>query len=158
MRITLLLVGKTTFGYVKDAVELYRSRISRYVQFALVEIPELKGVSSLSQESIKEKEGDLILSRLKPGDDVILLDERGMELRSVEFASYLQRKFVSASGRDIVFVVGGAYGFSDKVYARADGKLSLSRMTFSHQLVRAVFTEQLYRALTIIKGEPYHHE
>ncbi len=158
MKITLLLMGKTAFDWVARAVELYSSRISHYAPFSVVELPELRNVSSLSQESIKEREGELLLSKVKSGDDVILLDERGKEMRSVEFASFLERKFVTASGRDIVFIIGGAYGFSEKVYGRADSKLSLSRMTFSHQLVRAIFTEQLYRAFTIIKGEPYHHE
>ena len=125
--------------------------------FALEEIPELKNVSSLTREQIKEKEGEGILRRIKAGDEVILLDERGRELRSVELAGLLRDK-LARGARDLVFVIGGAYGFSDAVYDRSDAMLSLSRMTFSHQMVRTIFAEQLYRAFTIIKGEPYHHE
>ena len=143
--------------WVCEGLGVYTSRLKHYISFDLVEIPELKNVSALSREQIKSKEGDLILKALKPSDEVILLDEHGKEYRSVEFAADLERKF-SRSGRDIVYVIGGAYGFSDGVYARADGKLSLSKMTYSHQLVRTIFAEQLYRAFTIMKGEPYHHE
>lgn len=123
----------------------------------MTEIPELKNVSALSRDQIKSREGELILKNLKPSDDVILLDERGKEYRSVEFAAELEKK-MAGSGKDIVFVIGGAYGFSEAVYKRADGKISLSKMTFSHQLVRTIFAEQLYRAFTIMRGEPYHHE
>ena len=125
--------------------------------FYICEIPELKNTSALSKAQIKEKEGGLILKNIKPTDRVILLDEHGKEYRSVEFADEI-RKMTLAGGKDIVFIIGGAYGFSEAVYARSDGKVSLSKMTFSHQMVRAIFTEQLYRAFTIIKGEPYHHE
>ena len=157
MRITLLTVGRTDVPWVREGLNLYTSRLGHYVPFAVSEIPELKNVSSLSREQIMQKEGELILKSLKQSDDVILLDEHGKEYRSIEFASMLSDKF-SRSGRDVVFVIGGAYGFSPDVYARADGKLSLSRMTFSHQMVRTIFAEQLYRAFTIMKGEPYHHE
>jgi len=157
MKITLITMGKTDVEWVRKGLELYVSRIGHYVPFQLCEIPELRNVSSLSRDLIKEKEGELILKGVRPSDEVILLDERGREFRSVQFASFLQEK-MSRSPRDVVFVIGGAYGFSDAVYARADGKLSLSKMTFSHQMVRTVFAEQLYRAFTIIKGEPYHHE
>lgn len=143
--------------WVKEGLDLYAGRLSHYIQFSISEIPELKNVSSLSREQIKEKEGELISAMLKPSDDVILLDEHGKEFRSVEFASYLQGKMASG-GRNIVFVIGGAYGFSRKIYDRADSMMSLSRMTFSHQMVRTIFAEQLYRAFTIMKGEPYHHE
>lgn len=156
MKISLVLVGKTDVAWVREGLTLYASRLSHYVPFGIVEIPELKNVSSLSREQIKEKEGELILSKLKPSDEVILLDERGKEFRSVEFARMIESKM--SGGRNAVFVIGGAYGFSDAVYARADSMLSLSKMTFSHQMVRAVFAEQLYRAFTIIRGEPYHHE
>ena len=138
-------------------MDVYISRIGHYIPFALNEIPQLKNVSSLSRSQIKEKEADLILSAIKPSDDVVLLDERGKMMRSQEFASWLSDK-MARSGKDIVFVIGGAYGFSERVYSRSDGKISLSPMTFSHQMVRTVFAEQLYRAFTIIKGEPYHHE
>ena len=142
---------------MKEGLEVYRSRLIHYVPFSVKEIPELKNVSAFSKDQIKEKEADLILAELKPSDDVVLLDERGKEYRSVEFASIIQDK-MSHSGKDIVFVIGGAYGFSQRVYDRSNGKMSLSRMTFSHQMVRTVFVEQLYRAFTIIRGEPYHHE
>ena len=156
MRIRLLTVGKTDVPWVKEGLDLYVSRLSHYVPFGLEEIPELKNVSSLSRDQIKEKEGELILKAIKPKDFVVLLDEKGKEYRSVEFARELSARM--ASGRDLTFVVGGAYGFSEAVYGRADGKLSLSKMTYSHQMVRTIFAEQLYRAFTILRGEPYHHE
>ena len=143
--------------WVCEGLGVYTSRLKHYITFDLVEIPELKNVSALSRDQIKSREGELILKALKPSDEVILLDEHGKEYRSVEFAAELERK-LSRGGRDIVYVIGGAYGFSDDVYARADGKLSLSKMTYSHQLVRTIFAEQLYRAFTIMRGEPYHHE
>ena len=157
MKITLLTVGKTDIPWVKEGLEMYLSRLRHYVNFEIREIPELKKVSALSKEQIKQKEGELILKETKPSDDVILLDEHGREYRSVEFAELIGKK-MALSSRDIVFVIGGAYGFSQDVYARKDSMLSLSKMTYSHQLVRTVFAEQLYRAFTIIKGEPYHHE
>lgn len=157
MKITLLTVGKTDVKWVKEGLDLYVSRLSHYAPFQLREIPELKNVSALDREQIKVREGELILKSLRPSDEVVLLDEGGRELRSVEFASWLEERF-SRGSRDIVFVIGGAYGFSNEVYARADSKLSLSKMTFSHQMVRTIFAEQLYRAFTIMRGEPYHHE
>jgi Uncharacterized conserved protein len=150
-------MGKTDIPWVRDGLETYVSRLGHYVPFSLKEIPELKGVSALSREQIRQREGELILRQLTPADEVVLLDERGREYRSVEFADWLGGR-LARSGRDLVFVIGGAYGFSDAVYARADGKLSLSKMTWSHQLVRTIFAEQLYRAFTILRGEPYHHE
>ena len=157
MKITLLTVGKTDIGWVREGLETYSSRLSHYVPFSVCEIPELKNTSALTRTQIKEREGELILKAIKPTDRVILLDERGKEYRSVEFAEEIRRLSL-AGGKDIVFVIGGAYGFSEAVYARSVGKISLSRMTFSHQMVRTIFAEQLYRAFTIIKGEPYHHE
>ena len=157
MKITLLTVGKTDKDWVKQGIDIYASRMKHYFPFSIVEIPELKNVSSLSQDQIKTKEGELILKNVKPTDDMILLDERGREFSSMEFAKTLQDK-ISYTGKDIVFVIGGAYGFSDAVRQRSTSKISLSRMTFSHQMVRAIFVEQLYRAFTIMKGEPYHHE
>lgn len=157
MKICLLTVGKTDIGWVREGLETYSSRLSHYVPFSVCEIPELKNTSALTRTQIKEREGELILKAIKPTDRVILLDERGKEYRSVEFAEEI-RKLSLAGGKDIVFVIGGAYGFSEAVYARSVGKISLSRMTFSHQMVRTIFAEQLYRAFTIIKGEPYHHE
>ena len=157
MKITLLTVGKTDVRWVREGLDLYVSRLRHYVPFALTEIPELKNVSALTQDQIKEREGELILAALRPADEVILLDERGRQYRSVEFARFLEDR-MARGGRDLVFVVGGAYGFSQKVYDRAAGRISLSDMTFSHQMVRTIFAEQLYRAITILLGEPYHHE
>ena len=142
MKITLLTVGKTDKDWVRQGMEIYVSRLKHYIPFAVVEIPELKNVSALTKDQIKTREGELILKNIKPTDDLILLDERGKE--------YV--------GKDMVYVIGGAYSFSDAVYQRANSKISLSRMTFSHQMVRAIFVEQIYRAFTIMKGEPYHHE
>ena len=157
MEVKLVTVGKTDVPWVREGLDLYVSRLRHYVPFTLVEIPQLKNVSAFSQEQIKEKEGELILKQVAPGETVILLDERGRQYRSVEWADWIQRQ-LSLGGKGLVFVVGGAYGFSQKVYDRANGLVSLSKMTFSHQMVRTVFAEQLYRALTIIRGEPYHHE
>lgn len=157
MKITLLTVGKTDKDWVKQGLDIYLARLRHYIPFNIIEIAELRNTSSLSREQIKDKEGELILKTLKPTDDVMLLDERGKEYSSVEFARLLQDK-INYAGKDIVFIIGGAYGFSEAVYQRANGKMSLSRMTFSHQMVRAIFAEQIYRAFTIIRGEPYHHE
>lgn len=157
MKITLLTVGKTDRDWVRQGLDIYVSRLKHYIPFSIIEIPELKNVSALSKEQIKSKEGELILKNIRTTDDVILLDERGKEFSSVELAKIIQDK-INYGGRDIVYVIGGAYGFSEEVYARANSKLSLSRMTFSHQMVRAIFAEQIYRAFTIMKGEPYHHE
>lgn len=157
MKITLLTVGKTDKDWVKQGLDIYLSRLKHYIPFSIVEIPELKNVSALTKDQIKSKEGELILKNIRPADDVILLDEHGKEYSSMELAAIIRDK-ISYSGKDIVYVIGGAYGFSEAVYKRADSKLSLSRMTFSHQMVRAIFTEQIYRAFTIIRGEPYHHE
>lgn len=156
MRIALLTVGKTDIKWVSEGLEVYASRLRHYIPFEIKEIPELKNVSALSRDQIRTQEGKLVLKSVKDSDFLILLDERGREYRSVEFADFLRKKF--SQGRDIVFVIGGAYGFSPEVYDRADSMLSLSKMTFSHQMVRTIFVEQLYRALTIMKGESYHHE
>ncbi len=156
MKMTLLTVGKTDKSWVREGLEIYTSRLKHYVTFSLTEIPELKNAASLSREQIKGKEGELILKAVRPSDEVVLLDERGAEYSSLEWAKNVQGML--SSGRDVVFVIGGAYGFSEAVYQRANSKISLSRMTFSHQMVRVIFAEQLYRAFTIIKGEPYHHE
>ena len=156
MRVSLITVGKTDIKWVSEGLEVYSSRLRHYIPFEIREIPELKSVSALSRDQIKTAEGKLILKSLKDSDDLILLDERGKEFRSIEFADWLQKRMTA--GRDIVFVIGGAYGFSQEVYQRAGGMVSLSKMTFSHQMVRTIFVEQLYRALTILKGESYHHE
>ena len=157
MKIVLLTVGKTDRDWVKQGLDIYVSRLKHYIPFSIIEIPELKNVSALTKDQIKTKEGELILKNIRPTDEVILLDEHGKEYSSVEFARIIQDR-ISYGGKDMVFVIGGAYGFSEPVYKRANSKISLSRMTFSHQMVRAIFAEQLYRAFTIIKGEPYHHE
>lgn len=156
MKITLLTVGKTDKGWIKDGIGIYCGRLSHYASFEIREIPELKNVSGLGKDRIKEKEGELILKAVRPDDVVILLDERGEQYTSMEFAGKLER--LMQRGRNLVYVVGGAYGFSSEVYARKDAMISLSRMTFSHQMIRVLFVEQLYRAYTIINGEPYHHE
>lgn len=156
MKITLLTMGKTDIPWVADGLRMYASRLVHYVPFSVKELPELKGTSSLSPDQIKSREGALLLAAVKPSDTVILLDEHGEEFTSLQFAARVQ-KYLNA-GKDVVFVVGGAYGFAPEVYSRASGKLSLSRMICSHQLVRTVFAEQLYRAFTIIRSEPYHNE
>ena len=156
MKTLLILVGKTTDRHFQTGISDYAGRISHYMPFELVTIPELKNTKSLSEDQQKTAEGELILKLLQPSDTVVLLDEHGRELRSIEFARWLEQKRNTA--RRLVFVIGGPYGFSPAVYARANEQLSLSKMTFSHQMIRLVFTEQVYRACTIIKGEPYHHE
>ena len=156
MKTLLILVGKTADRHFAAAIGDYVARIAHYMPFELVTIPELKNTKSLSEEQQKTAEGEQIMKLLQPSDTVALLDERGQELRSVELARWLEQKRNAA--RRLVFVIGGPYGFSPAVYSRANEQLSLSRLTFSHQMVRLVFTEQLYRACTIIKGEPYHHE
>ena len=157
MNIKLLTVGKTDVKWVKEGLDLYASRLQHYAPFSIVEIPELKKVSALTREQIKEKEGELILKQTGPQDILILLDEHGREYRSLEFAEFLEKQMATGA-KNLVFTVGGAYGFSEDVYKRAHAKLSLSKMTFSHQMVRTIFAEQLYRAFTILRGEPYHHE
>ena len=157
MNIRLILVGKTEEQYLKHGMAEYAGRIVHYCKFSILEIPELKNVKALSREQIKDREGELVLKNISPAEEVILLDERGKVFSSVEWAREMEKKFLYSS-RDITFVIGGSYGFSQAVYGRADGKISLSKMTFSHQLCRVIFLEQLYRMFTIIKGEPYHHE
>jgi 23S rRNA (pseudouridine1915-N3)-methyltransferase len=156
MKTILILVGKTTDKHFQAAISDYADRITHYMPFDIVTIPELKNTKSLSEEQQKTMEGELILKQLQPSDTLVLLDEHGKELRSIELAKWLEQKQQTA--RRLVFVIGGPYGFSEAVYNRANEKLSLSKLTFSHQMVRLVFTEQIYRACTIIKGEPYHHE
>lgn len=157
MKVTLLTVGKTNDLSFKNAISEYQKRLKFYISFDIEEIPSLKNTKNLTEDNQKEKEGELILKNLQAEDEVVLLDDKGTEFTSKQFASYIEKK--SASGlKRLVFVVGGPYGFSQEVYQRANDKVSLSRMTFSHQMVRLVFTEQLYRAMTILRGEPYHHE
>lgn len=156
MKTILILVGKTQSKIFKVGIDDYVNRIEHYMPFSITTIPELKNTKSLSEDQQKQKEGELILKEIQPSDTVVLLDEHGADFRSVEYANWLKQKQNTA--RRLIFIIGGPYGFSPDVYARANEKISLSRMTFSHQMVRLIFTEQLYRACTIIKGEPYHHE
>jgi 23S rRNA (pseudouridine1915-N3)-methyltransferase len=156
MKVTFIVVGKTVKPYLQEAEAEYEKRLKHYIRFEEIVIPELKKVAKLSENEIKVKEGSLILSKVQNSDDLILLDEGGKLYSSEEFANRMD-KFAVAGAKNIVFVVGGAYGFSDEMYLRAKQKISLSKMTFSHQMVRTIFKEQLYRAYTILKGEPYHH-
>ena len=156
MKTILIQVGKTVNKLFVAGISDYVERISHYMPFEVVTIPELKNTKNLSEEQQKNAEGELILKQLQPSDTVVLLDEHGREYRSIEFAQWLQQKQNTA--RRLVFVIGGPYGFSPAVYQRANEQLSLSKMTFSHQMIRLTFVEQVYRACTIIKGEPYHHE
>ena len=157
MKIILLTVGKTINNNLITLQEDYQSRLKFYVPFETVTVPELKNTKNLSVSEQLEKEADLILKQLDPNDDVILLDDKGKQFTSVGFSEFLSKKMLSSVKRT-VFVVGGPYGFSERVYNRANGKVSLSAMTFSHQMIRLIFVEQVYRAMTILKGEPYHHE
>ena len=157
MKVKLICIGKTGKKFLEDGENEYMQRVKHYVQIERVEIPDLKNARKLTFEQIKQMEGKEILSKLGSGEQLILLDERGSLLSSVEFANFVQQRF-NAGGKALVFVIGGAYGFSPEVYVAAQGKISLSKMTFSHQMIRMIFFEQLYRAMTILKGEPYHHE
>ena len=157
MKITLLTVGKTTSSNLIKLQEDYQNRLKFYIPFELVVIPELKNTKNLSVSEQVEKEADLILKQLEPNDEIILLDEKGKQFTSVGFSEFISKKMLSSVKRT-VFVVGGPYGFSERVYNRANSMVSLSAMTFSHQMIRLIFVEQLYRAMTILKGEPYHHE
>lgn len=157
MKAVLILVGKTTGQHFPQLLDEYSDRIKHYIGFEVITIPELRNTKNLTEQQQKLQEGELILKQIQPGDHLVLLDEHGKEFRSVEFASWMERKQQTVSRR-LVFVIGGPYGFSQAVYDKAAEKISLSKMTLSHQMVRVFFTEQLYRAMTIIKGEPYHHE
>lgn len=157
MKITLTVVGKTSTGYVGQGVQEYVRRLGHYVPFDIQYIADLKNTKSLTTDQQKVSEGKLILQNLDKSDHVVLLDEHGKEYTSMQFADYVQKR-MSSGARRVVFVVGGPYGFSQDVYNRANDKLSLSKMTFSHEMIRLIFTEQLYRAYTILNHEPYHHE
>jgi len=156
MKILLLLSGKTNQPFVQQGLDDFCSRLLHYFPFELEIIPDIKNTKHLSVEQIREKEGEMILQSFQPGDCIVLLDERGKELTSVDFAEFIEKKTHSSSKR-LVFVIGGAYGFSPAVLKAAHEKIALSKMTFPHQLVRLIFVEQLYRAMTIIRNEPYHH-
>lgn len=157
MNIDLIVIGKTDSPEIAAIVENYVRRINFYAKFSVVFLPDVKATKKLPAGKQKELEGEQLLRQFGPGDHVVLLDEGGRELRSTEFASWMEKRMVSGA-KKLCFVIGGPYGFSKDVYERANDKLSLSRMTFSHQIVRAIFAEQLYRAFTIINKEPYHHE
>ena len=157
MQIKLLALGKTDNKAIQDLIDDYSSRLGHYIRFELEVIPDLKQSKSLSEALQKEKEGELILKKLSSSEELILLDERGKTYSSLEFSDYLQKKMNSGI-KQLVLVIGGPYGFSEAVYARANGKISLSKMTFSHQMIRPFVVEQLYRAMTILRNEPYHHE
>lgn len=157
MQIKLIAIGKTDNKAIIALIEEYAKRLNFYIKFEFEVIPDLKNTKSLSEILQKEKEGELILKKLIASDDLILLDERGKSYSSVDFSDFLQKK-MNAGLKQLIFVIGGPYGFSDEVYSRANGKLSISKMTFSHQMIRPFFIEQLYRGFTILRNEPYHHE
>lgn len=157
MNIKLIVVGKNEQKYLKEALDIYIKRLTHYINFEIVVLPDVKNAKNMSVSELKDKEAELILKHSAKADKVVLLDEKGKEFSSVEFSKYIEKQ-MNASLKTLAFVVGGAFGFSDKVYSQAGEKLSISKMTFSHQMIRLLFVEQLYRAFTIIKGEPYHNE
>lgn len=157
MKIQLTVIGKTNQDFVQKGLDEYYNRLKHYIPFELDIIPDIKNTQNLSQDQQKEKEGELILKNIHAGDYVVLLDERGTIFSSMQFANYIEKKTHTVS-KKLVFVIGGPYGFSKKVYESASEKISLSKMTFSHQMIRLIFAEQLYRAMTILNNEPYHHE
>jgi 23S rRNA (pseudouridine1915-N3)-methyltransferase len=157
MKITLVLTGKTDESFAKDGFNLFEKRLQHYIQFGSIILPDLKNAKSLNPAQVKEKEAELQLKSITDKDFVVLLDEKGKEYRSLDFAAFIQQK-MNTSVNNLVFIVGGPWGFSEKIYKRANAKMSLSKMTFSHQIVRLLFIEQLYRAFTIIRNEPYHNE
>ncbi|MBN8697210.1 MAG: 23S rRNA (pseudouridine(1915)-N(3))-methyltransferase RlmH [Bacteroidetes bacterium] len=157
MKITLVLNGKTEDDHIIKGFAIYEQRLKHYISFETIVIPALKNIKALSVEQQKQKEAELLFKHIQSSDKLILLDENGKEYHSVGFSEFIQQQMNSGI-KNLVFVVGGPYGFSDEVYKRANGKLSLSKMTFSHQMVRLFFVEQVYRAMTILKNEPYHHQ
>ena len=157
MNIKILTIGKTDNKALQSLIDDYTKRLSFYIKFDLEIIPDIKNIKNLSESQQKEKEGELILAKLASTDQLILLDEKGITFSSVGFSDYLQKK-MNSGAKTLVFVIGGPHGFSDEVYQKAQGKISLSLMTFSHQMVRLFFVEQLYRGFTILRNEPYHHQ
>ncbi|UZD21748.1 23S rRNA (pseudouridine(1915)-N(3))-methyltransferase RlmH [Algoriphagus halophytocola] len=157
MQIKLIAIGKTDHKAINELIAEYSKRLNFYIKFEVEVIPDIKNTKSLSEALQKEKEGELILKKTIPSDDLILLDERGKSYTSMDFSAFIQKK-MNAGLKQLIFVIGGPYGFSDAVYSRANGKLSISKMTFSHQMIRPFFIEQLYRGFTILRNEPYHHE
>lgn len=156
VKVCFLILGKTTESYLKEGMAIFEKRLRNYLPFEIKQIPELKNTSSLSFDQQKQQESKLILANIDPADWVVLLDEAGLEFTSVSFSKYIQQSMIQ-NRKSMIFVIGGPYGFSREVYQRANEKISLSKMTFSHQMVRLIFLEQLYRAMTILKNEPYHH-
>lgn len=156
MKVSFILIGKTTEEYLRQGMSVYEKRLVNYIQVAIKIIPDIKNTGAMSFEQQKTAEGKLIMNAINPGDIVILLDENGKSYSSVEFSVLLQKHMLQST-KNLTFIIGGPYGFSDEVYTRADDKLSLSKMTFSHQMVRLIFLEQLYRGFSILKNEPYHH-
>lgn len=157
MKITLITIGKTEDSYLSQGIEIYTKRLKHYVPFRILEVPELKNTKNLSREQQKIKEAELIFKNISNTDHVILLDENSQELSSRQFSGFLNKKMVGGQ-QHLIFIVGGPYGFSKEVYDRSNEMISFSKMTFSHQMIRLFFAEQLYRAYTILKGEPYHHD
>ena len=157
MNIELIVVGKTDSAEVESLISLYAKRINRYCKFAMTTIADVRNTRNMAPSRQKQLEGEAILKNIVDGDFLVLMDERGSQYTSIEFSQWLQKRMLSGVKR-LVLVIGGPYGFSEEVYARADQKISLSKMTFSHQIVRAIFAEQLYRAFSILHNEPYHHE
>ena len=157
MKIKVICIGKTGKPFLENGEKEYLNRLKHYSPVEKIEIPDLKNVKKFTKEQIKVAEGKLLLSKVQVGDQVILLDENGENFSSLDFSKFIQKRF-NQGGKGIAFLIGGAYGFSDEVYTKAQIKISLSLMTFSHQMIRMLFFEQLYRAFTIIKGEPYHHQ
>lgn len=156
MKICLLVIGKTDAAYIRAGIEEYEKRLTRYISYEMKVLPDVKNSKNMSEELQKEKEGDMLLEQFQTTDCVVLLDENGKQYSSVGFSDFLAQKMLNGIKR-LVFVIGGPYGFAEKIYQRGNEKMSLSKMTFSHQMVRMIFAEQLYRGMTIIKGEPYHH-
>jgi 23S rRNA (pseudouridine1915-N3)-methyltransferase len=157
MKVTLYCIGNTAFDYIKEGTAIYEKRLKHFLPFEYEILPDVKKAKSLSEDQLKEKEGEILLNKLEKGDFLILLDERGKSYSSMKFAKYLEKQ-LQMSHKRLVFVIGGAYGFSDAVYQRANSKWSLSPLTFSHQMVRLFVIEQLYRGMSILRGLPYHHE
>ncbi len=157
MKITLLVIGKTDSAYLREGIDMYTKRLKHYIPFELLVIPDVKQSKNLTEELQKSKEGEFVLSKLSAGRELHLFDERGKSYSSLEFSDFLQQKMLS-SVKELIFVIGGPYGFSEEVYRQAHSQISLSKLTFSHQMVRLLCVEQFYRAFTILRGEPYHHE
>ena len=157
MEICVLSVGKISTSWIKDGIELFESRIGKYIKFSGITVPDIKNAKNLSKESLKEEEGKFIMSNIIQSDYVVLMDEGGKELTSRDFASWIQKQMNSGRKR-LVMIIGGPFGFSQDIYQRADFKVALSKMTFTHEMAKLILSEQLYRAMTILKGEPYHHD